>query len=649
MTYVSTKYTWMKYASFVLLLPFTTSVFAEAPIAGLTVAEQRSGWELIFDGESTEGWRNYQSDTVSSGWKVIDGALVRAEKGAGDLISEKKYKWFELSLQYKISKEGNSGVMFHVAESGKKPWHTGPEVQIQDNAEGHDPQKSGWLYQLHKPVPPKWVSNQQMVDATRPAGSWNQLYLRVSPTTSEVCVNGVVYFRFKIGTEDWKQRISKSKFAKFPNFGSTGEGHLCLQDHNDEVAFRNIKVREIHNDGSVKQPIDDELNMKTTLAFPKLKWEDWEPYDDAGKVRPLRLMEVTYANDGTNRLFAASQQGGVWAFENTPNVNESNLFLDLRGKVKDWKKPGSNEQGLLGLAFHPKYKSNGYFYVYYSHLDDTKSILSRFTVSKNDPNVADPTSEKIILEVPQPFKNHNGGSMEFGNDGFLYVAFGDGGDRNDPHANGQNLETLLGSIIRIDVDQPQNGKAYGIPSDNPFVDHPNARSEIYAFGVRNPWRISFDRKTGRLWMGDVGQELWEEVVIVEKGGNYGWSSREGTHPFGNRQAPDNLSPPLDPAWEYDHQIGKSITGGRVYRGDRELELNGKYLYADYVSGRVWALTFDEDTKQVTRNALVIPDSIPVLSFGEDQNGEVFLLTNSTRGESILRFVSEDPRSGVAVK
>ena len=619
-----------------------------AGVAKLTDSEMRSGWEVLFDGQTTDGWRNYGSDKVSSGWEIVDGSLVRSGSGAGDLITDNKYKWFELSLEYKISDGGNSGIMFHVAEGDGPPWHTGPEVQVQDNVNGHDPQLAGWLYQLYQPVVPNWVKDKSAVDATRPAGEWNQIYLRISPGQSEVCVNGVVYYKFNLGSDDWKQRVAKSKFAELPNFGSMGEGHICLQDHNDKVAYRNIKLRTIADDGSVKQPVDGQLNMVKSLAFPELKWDQWKPFDDTGKTRALRLMELTYPNDGSNRLFAASQHGGIWNFENKPDVKSSTLFLDLRGKVIDWQSGGANEQGLLGLAFHPDYKSNGRFYVYYSHLDDKKCVISEFTVSADDPNVADPTSERVILEIPQPFKNHNGGSIEFGPDGMLYVGLGDGGSRNDPEGNGQNLNTLLGSILRLDVDGSGDGKAYGIPQDNPFVGRDDALDEIFAYGVRNPWRISFDKETGMLWSGDVGQELWEEVVVIRKGGNYGWSNREGSHPFGNRQVLDNVDEPLEPAWEYDHQIGKSITGGRVYRSDRESSLTGKYLYADYVTGRVWALTYDAATERATANEQVLADSIPVLSFGEDQNGEVFLLTNSPRGESIYRFESAPADADVAV-
>ena len=318
-------------------------------------------------------------------------------------------------------------------------------------------------------------------------------------------------------------------------------------------------------------------------------------------------------------------------------------MLDLRGKVHDWKGAGANEQGLLGLAMHPNFKVNQQFFVYYSHPAENKSVLSRFTMSDSDPHRADPNSETVLMEIDQPYQNHNGGAIEFGPDGFLYVGLGDGGDRNDPQANGQNLSSLLGKILRIDVDTRADGKAYGIPADNPFVDRQNARPEIYALGVRNPWRIAFDKETGDLWIGDVGQELWEEVNLIQKGGNYGWSNREGSHPFGNRPAVADVPPPIDPVWEYDHQIGKSITGGRVYRSSSVGELTGKYLYADYVTGSIWALTYDRDSGKAMRNEQVIPDSIPVLAFGEDQNGEVYYLTNSPRGQCIYRFAAAPSR------
>lgn len=626
----------MKYLSFLLTLSLTSLALADSATNQLTESEQRSGWQLLFDGETTDGWRNYKKDGISDGWKVIDGAITRVAKGAGDIITDKKYDDFELSLEYKISKEGNSGVMFHVLEGDGPPWHTGPEIQVQDNVDGHDPQKAGWLYQLYQPSVPRWAVDKTIPDATRPAGEWNQLYIRINKDDCEVCVNGVRYYHFKLGDNDWNNKVAASKFAKLEGFGKAGEGYICLQDHGDEVAFRNIKVREFSDDGAVPQPIDDKLNLTGTLAFPNLQWDQWEPVDDSGQLRPLRLMELTYPKDGSNRLFAASQYGAIWAFENRSDVTDSHLVLDLRGKVYDWKKPGANEQGLLGLAMHPDFKSNGYFYVYYSHPTEKKSVVSRFTISKDNPNQADPESEFVLMEIDQPYQNHNGGAIEFGPDGYLYVALGDGGDRNDPIANGQDRASMLGSILRIDVDHPAAGKNYGIPADNPFVSV-DGDPEVYAYGLRNPWRIAFDRETGMLWCGDVGQELWEEVNVIEKGGNYGWSNREGTHAFGNRPMVDGVSDPIEPVWEYDHQIGKSITGGRVYRSSRVPDLSGKYLFADYVTGKIWALSYDPATGKATRNEQVIPDSIPVLAFGEDESGEVFYLTNSSRGECIYRF------------
>lgn len=627
----------MKLLSVLIAVSFTSQVFAETAVNQLTDSEKRSGWQLLFDGTSTDGWRNYKKDGMSGGWKIVDGALARVAKGAGDIITDKKYGSFELSLEYKISKGGNSGVMFHVLEGAGPPWHTGPEIQVQDNVDGHDPQKAGWLYQLYKPSAPRWSVDKSVVDTTRPVGQWNQLYIRINKDDCEVCMNGVRYYRFKLGDKTWNKQVAASKFAKLDGFGKAGNGHICLQDHGNEVAYRNIKVREIGDDGSVPQPIDGKLDLKGTVAFPNLKWDQWEPVDEDGRARPLRLMELTYAKDGSNRLFAASQYGAIWTFENRPDVTDSHLLLDLRGKVYDWKKPGANEQGLLGLAMHPNFKENGHFYVYYSHTNNKGSVVSRFTVSKDDPNSAEPDSEKILMEIDQPFQNHNGGAIEFGPDGYLYIGLGDGGDRNDPHANGQNLSTLLGSILRIDVDHPSDGMSYGIPSDNPFVNVEGARGEIYAHGMRNPWRIAFDKKTGDLWAGDVGQELWEEVVVIKKGGNYGWSNREGTHAFGNRPAVDGVSRPLEPIWEYDHQIGKSITGGRVYRSSRVPQLQGKYLYADYVTGTVWALAYEAASGEATSNEQVIPDSIPVVAFGEDPSGEVYYLTGSSRGQCIYRF------------
>ncbi len=610
---------------------------ADVGVNELTRPEALSGWQLLFDGKSLDDWRNYQQEGISDGWKIVDGAIVRDGNKPGDLITKKKYKYFELSLEYNISEGGNSGLIFHVTEDYPKPYNSGPEIQIQDNAGGHDPQKAGWLYQLYKPTAPSWVKEDGVLDATRPVGQWNQLFLRIAPAQCEVSMNGQLYYRFKLGSKEWNERVAESKFAKMEGFATAGEGHICLQDHGNLVSFRNIKVREIAEDGSVPQPIDGKLNMHGELAFPKLQFAEWEPVDEGGQVRKLRLMELTYSDSDKSRLFAAGQLGMVYVFENRPDVAQSHMFLDIQDKVTQWPDNGANEQGLLGLAMHPKFAENGQFFVYYTRRADHASIISRFHVSKDDPNKADPDSEEILLEVEQPYQNHNGGSIEFGPDGYLYVSFGDGGARNDPKASGQDRQQLLGSIIRIDVDKEADGKKYAIPADNPFVKSTASRPEIYAYGLRNPWRISFDKQSGRLWTGDVGQELWEEVNVIKSGGNYGWSDREGSHPFGNREHRPDVSEPIAPVWEYDHSIGKSITGGRVYRSSRVPELAGKYIYADYVTGAIWALSYDETTGQATKNEQVIAGGIPVVAFGQNPAGEVFYMIESSRGECIYSF------------
>jgi glucose/arabinose dehydrogenase len=258
-------------------------------------------------------------------------------------------------------------------------------------------------------------------------------------------------------------------------------------------------------------------------------------------------------------------------------------------------------------------------------------------VSKDDPDRADPASEEELLRIEHPYWNHDGGTVAFGPDGYLYIAVGDGGAANDPHDHGQNLSTLLGAILRIDVDRKDDGKPYAIPKDNPFVGRAEARPEIYAYGLRNVWRMAFDRKTGRLWAGEVGQNLFEEINLIEKGGNYGWKIREALHPF----TAEGIAPRKDliePIWEYHHDVGKSITGGTVYRGKALPLLEGAYLYGDYLTNRLWALRYDEGKKRVVANQPIQDPGIPMLSFGEDEMGEVYFLTVSATGRGIHRFV-----------
>ncbi|MFO1093488.1 MAG: PQQ-dependent sugar dehydrogenase [Planctomycetaceae bacterium] len=616
-------------------------LFVSAAVAAepkLTDAEKHAGWRLIFDGKTTSGWRNFKKDAIGSGWSVKDGALTRTGDGAGNIVSQEEFDNFELSIEYKIVPEGNSGLGFHVTEDGNDPWYIGPEVQIQDNVKGHDPQKSGWLYGLYKPgMDP---ATGETIDATRPAGEWNHVQLRVTKEGCEINMNGIRYAQFKIGDADWNRRVAASKFAKSALFGKSGKGHIVLQDHGHEVAYRNIKVRVLPPDGAAPNPVTGKLALKPQLAFMNLEWAGWEPVNERGLATAFRPVALTHAGDGSNRIFVGDEWGVVYAFENRPDVTESKVFLDLRDRVK--YTDNENEEGLLGLAFHPKYKENGEFFVYYStRAAEHTTVVSRFKVSRTDPNRADPGSEEELLRIPAPFWNHKGGTICFGPDGCLYVGMGDGGAANDPYGNGQNLETWLGKILRVDVDHRANGKTYAIPGDNPFASTANkALPEIYAYGFRNIWRMAFDRATGALWIADVGQNLWEEIDIGKAGGNYGWAVREGTHPFGSKGS--DASPDLiEPIWEYDHQVGKSITGGIVYRGKQHPELVGKYIYADFVSGKIWALKYDEAAGKVVSNEEIPSEpGTAIINISDDEQGELYFTVVSSTGKGIYTIVAE---------
>lgn len=366
---------------------------------------------------------------------------------------------------------------------------------------------------------------------------------------------------------------------------------------------------------------DKPLAVSVERAFPNVVFE-----------RPI---VVTHAGDGSNRVFVAEQDGIIKVLPNDQEVEEAAVFLDIDEQVV--YKDNQNEEGLLGFAFHPKYRENGLFYVYYTTASaEHTSVVSSFRVSKDNPNQADPHSEVELLRIPQPFWNHNGGTICFGPDGCLYIGLGDGGSGNDPEGHGQNLTTLLGSILRIDVDHPSGDRKYSIPKDNPFVgrtvpgrrpgEQLPVREEIYAYGLRNVWRMSFDRQTGTFWAADVGQNLWEEINIITSGGNYGWNIREAKHwfrPDGNDVDRTDL---IDPIWEYHHSVGKSITGGLVYRGKRVPELVGKYVYADYVTGLLWALDYDVKAGKVVANYSLTGEKQPVMSFGDDETGDVYFTT-----------------------
>jgi glucose/arabinose dehydrogenase len=381
------------------------------------------------------------------------------------------------------------------------------------------------------------------------------------------------------------------------------------------------------------------LPLETAVAFPNLEWIGWKSEDKAGKATPLRPLVLTHAGDGSNRVFVATQRGVIHVFPNDEKATKAKVFLDISQKVT--YNDDSNEEGFLGLVFHPDYKKNGEFFVFYTPKDVKRTnIIARYRVSKDDPDRADPDSAEQILRITDRlFWNHDGGTLCFDADGYLYIAVGDGGLANDPRRNGQNLKTLLGKMLRIDINHKDGAKNYAIPKDNPFVDTPGARPEIWAYGLRNIWRMAFDRKTGRLWASDVGQNLYEEIDFIVKGGNYGWNIREGLHPFGTPGVgprPDLI----EPIWEYNHDVGKSLTGGLVYRGQALPELTGYYLYADYVSAKIWALRYDDKLGRVAANRPIRDPNVPVMSFGEDEKSEAYFMTYSASGKGIYRFVRQ---------
>ncbi|MCH8261185.1 MAG: PQQ-dependent sugar dehydrogenase [Planctomycetes bacterium] len=365
--------------------------------------------------------------------------------------------------------------------------------------------------------------------------------------------------------------------------------------------------------------------VRLSRAFPRLTF-----------TRPIYL---THAGDGSDRLFVVEQRGRILVFQNRSDVTAAQEFLDIRPIVR----MRHNEEGLLALAFHPKYAENGRFYVYYTASDPRRGVLSRFSVSVDDPGRADPSSEQVILEVEQPWGNHNGSTVLFGPDGYLYMSLGDGGAANDPHNNGQDLSTLLATIIRIDVDRQDPDRNYAIPKDNPFVNRPGARGEIWAYGLRNIWRMSFDRETGDLWGGDIGQGKFEEIDLIVKGGNYGWNIREGKHDFRPRESAEPL---IDPVVEYGRREGLSVTGGYVYRGDRVPQLRGAYIYADYVSRKIWGLRYEGGKVTMHREIFSGSGRAYVTSFGEDAAGELYICAFDSpdgRGGSDGRIYRLNPR------
>lgn len=331
--------------------------------------------------------------------------------------------------------------------------------------------------------------------------------------------------------------------------------------------------------------------------------------------------------DGSERLFLVQQFGKITILPKDRSSSEEITFLDVTDRPLIDQQ---FEEGLLGLAFHPDYAKNRKFYLYYSLQDPKHTRVSEMQTSLDDPNQADLSTERVLLEIPQPFWNHNSGNLLFGPDGFLYIAIGDGGKANDPQRFSQNTFVYNGKILRIDVNTRSGNRPYGLPSDNPFLDKPGHHPEIFALGLRNPWGLTFHPETKELWAADVGQNAWEEINIIKNGGNYGWSFDEATHPANARDdKPAEDLTFIDPIHEYGRQDGISITGGLHYRGSAVPALQGKYLYGDWGFGTLWALDHAKgkttNTKIFTRPEKQI--KFRPTAFVEDAKGELLILSH----------------------
>lgn len=374
------------------------------------------------------------------------------------------------------------------------------------------------------------------------------------------------------------------------------------------------------------------LAIPLRAEAPKVKLE--KIYAGIKVERPI---SVQIPPDGSNRRFLVEQTGLIKILPADEGATGVSVFLDMRGVMSVEK---DFEEGLLGLAFHPKFKENGRFYLTFSRQGPKRLVLAEFTVPESGAATADPSTERVLLEIQEPEWNHNSGNVFFGPDGKLYLCAGDGGLKNGVFLLHQKLTSWCGKVLRIDVDERSGKLPYGIPSDNPFIDTPNAAPEIWAYGLRNPWGAAIDPETGVFYLADVGQDLYEEINVIEKGGNYGWNFREASHPFAGREAlmtalGQKADPPkdavfIDPIHEYNRADGLSITGGFVYRGKAVPALQGRFLFGDWRFGNLWALHYDSAQKKTVDVAVLEkpdpanPTAQPT-AFCPDENGEALVL------------------------
>ena len=391
----------------------------------------------------------------------------------------------------------------------------------------------------------------------------------------------------------------------------------------------------------VAEPVAEYPRIELKPVFPKLQLP--------------RMLWMCEAPDDSQRMFMVGQGGRILVAKKGSDGADAKEFLNIEDRHPYFE----DEDGLLSMAFHPGFKTNGLFYIYYTQTNDPaktssplnfpyRSVISEMKVLAGDPDKADVKSERILLEIPQPYWNHKGGEIVFGPDGYLYIALGDGGWGSDPMGNGQNTATLLAKILRIDVNhKSMTGEGvqvheipYAIPTDNPFAHEPQkegagVRREIFAYGLRNAWRYSFDRVDGFLWAGDAGQELWEEIDIIVKGGNYGWCVREGSHFF--KPGPDSAKYE-EPIIEYphtesqkanckipDHEIGLCVVGGYVYHGKKYPRLDGVYIYGDYALGSIWGARYDSVKKRLISHGTLLSQPRNICSFAEDRDGELYVI------------------------
>ena len=363
--------------------------------------------------------------------------------------------------------------------------------------------------------------------------------------------------------------------------------------------------------------------LTASILFAAPEIEITETYKNQKIKLPVAL---AIPPDGSDRLFLVQQFGKITILPKDRDSDKEITFLDVtdRPLIKQ-----QFEEGLLGLAFHPNYAKNRKFYIYYSLQDPKHTRVSEMQTFTDNPDKADISTERVLLEIPQPFWNHNSGNILFGPDGYLYIAIGDGGKANDPQRFSQNTFVHNGKILRIDVNTRAGRRPYGLPEDNPFLNKPGHLPEIFALGLRNPWGCTFHPETGELWVADVGQNAWEEINIVTKGGNYGWSFKEATHSANARSdAPPKGVKFIDPIHEYDRSSGLSITGGIHYRGKSVPALQGKYIYGDFVHGNIWALDFQNGKKNGnTKIYKRTKGTVKPTAFVEDADGELLILSH----------------------